>query len=167
MQTNSVKTSVESKQKFLNTKQLHCGDGGVSAGVGGLGSVGVHGSYDKGKGVSGGVHGSVGVPGAEVGGSVDVNSHGTVSVGGSATAGGSTLSGSVNSKGETDSSLTQSVPFGKRDVEVGEEIVNDESEELNMIVSNQHTNGGKSGGVLITILIPQRSRIQQPKITYL
>ncbi|CAC5387614.1 unnamed protein product [Mytilus coruscus] len=91
------------------------GDGGISAGVGGLGSVGVHGSYDKGKGVSGGVHGSVGVPGAEVGGSVDVNSHGTVSVGGSATVGGSTLSGSVNSKGETDSSLTQSVPFGKRD----------------------------------------------------
>lgn len=89
------------------------GDAGVSAGLG-LGSIGVHGSYDKGKGVSGGVHGSVGVPGAEIGGSVDVNSHGTVTGEGSVTSGGTTFSGSVNSKGETGSSMTQSVPFGKR-----------------------------------------------------
>ncbi|XP_076095223.1 uncharacterized protein LOC143065503 isoform X2 [Mytilus galloprovincialis] len=105
------------------------GDAGVSAGLG-LGSIGVHGSYDKGKGVSGGVHGSVGVPGAEIGGSVDVNSHGTVTV------------------------------------EVDEERVNEESEELKMIISNKNTNDDKSGDVLITILIPQRSRIQQSRITY-
>ncbi|XP_076095222.1 uncharacterized protein LOC143065503 isoform X1 [Mytilus galloprovincialis] len=141
------------------------GDAGVSAGLG-LGSIGVHGSYDKGKGVSGGVHGSVGVPGAEIGGSVDVNSHGTVTGEGSVTSGGTTFSGSVNSKGETGSSMTQSVPFGKRHVEVDEERVNEESEELKMIISNKNTNDDKSGDVLITILIPQRSRIQQSRITY-
>ncbi|XP_063419756.1 uncharacterized protein LOC134704900 [Mytilus trossulus] len=142
------------------------GDGGVSASVGGLGSVGVHAGYDKGKGVSGGFHGSVGVPGAEVGGSLDVNSHGTVSLGGSATSGGTTYSGSVNSKGEKDSSIGQSVPFGKRDAELGEESMNEESEELNMIISKHKLNDDKSGDILITILIPHRSRLQQSRITY-
>lgn len=51
-------------------------------------------------------------------------------------------------------------------VEVDEERVNEESEELNMIISNKNTNDDKSGDVLITILIPQRSRIKQSRITY-